>query len=83
LEAAEFYKSVFEDSMIKHKSKIFDTPSGDCDIVGFSVMVTDFNLEGQWFAPMYSALEHQFTFNESISFMGNCKDQNETSMIVK
>jgi len=32
---------------------------------------------------MDSALEHKFTFNESISFMVNCKDQDETSMILK
>ena len=46
-------------------------------------MFTDFSLEGWWFAAMDRALEHKFTFNESISFILNCKDQNETSMIVK
>ena len=36
VEAAEFYISIFPDSKITHKSIIKDTPSGDCDIVGFT-----------------------------------------------
>jgi predicted 3-demethylubiquinone-9 3-methyltransferase (glyoxalase superfamily) len=40
-------------------------------------MFTDFQLEGQWFAAMDSAREHNFAFNEAVSFMVYCNDQNE------
>jgi predicted 3-demethylubiquinone-9 3-methyltransferase (glyoxalase superfamily) len=33
--AAEYYTSVFDNSRISFTSQIRDTPSGDCDIVGF------------------------------------------------
>ncbi|WP_018140999.1 VOC family protein [Thioalkalivibrio sp. ALJ7] len=42
-----------------------------------TVMFTDFMLEGQWFAAMDSAQEHDFGFNEAISFVVNCADQQE------
>ena len=60
--AAEFYISVFEDSMITHKSKIFDTPCGDCDIVEFSIMGYNF---------MAISAGPLFKFNPSVSFMIN------------
>lgn len=41
------------------------------------VMYADFMLEGQWFAAMDSALAHDFSFNEAISFQIMCKDQEE------
>jgi predicted 3-demethylubiquinone-9 3-methyltransferase (glyoxalase superfamily) len=42
-----------------------------------AVMFTDFMLEGQWFAAMDSAREHDFAFNEAISFVVNGADQTE------
>ncbi len=42
-----------------------------------TVMFTDFKLEGQWFTAMDSAREHNFAFNEAISFIVNCNDQVE------
>jgi len=36
-----------------------------------------FTLEGQEFAAMDSAHKHEFTFNEAISFMVRCKNQEE------
>jgi len=42
LEAAEFYTTVFDDTRITHKSVIKDTPSGDCDVVSFSIMGFEF-----------------------------------------
>jgi len=36
-----------------------------------------FTIEGQGFAAMDSAREHNFTFNEAISFIVNCKTQKE------
>lgn len=79
-EATDFYLSVFNNSK---RGAIARYPANSEPDKEGTVMFTDFSLEGQWFAAMDSALEHQFTFNESISFMVNCKDQNETSMIVK
>lgn len=67
-EAAEFYCSVFPGSMITDVSVIRNTPSGDCDIVSFV-------LSGQPF--MAISAGPLFTFNESISFMVYCENQEE------
>ena len=40
-------------------------------------MFADFMLENQWFAAMDSAIEHDFSFNEAISFMVYCDTQEE------
>jgi predicted 3-demethylubiquinone-9 3-methyltransferase (glyoxalase superfamily) len=40
-------------------------------------MFTDFKLENQWFAAMDSGREHNYTFNEAVSLLVNCKDQHE------
>lgn len=34
-EAAEFYCSVFANSRITNITTLYDTPSGDCDVVSF------------------------------------------------
>jgi predicted 3-demethylubiquinone-9 3-methyltransferase (glyoxalase superfamily) len=73
-EASEFYLSVFMNSK---RGAMVPYPAGmEPDKEG-AVMFTDFMLEGQWFAAMDSAREHSFGFNEAISFMVNCEDQNE------
>ncbi|MCH8529901.1 MAG: VOC family protein [Saccharospirillum sp.] len=73
-EASDFYLSVFNNST---RGQLERYPAGmEPDKEG-AVMFTDFTLEGQWFAAMDSAHEHDFTFNEAISFMVNCEDQNE------
>lgn len=59
-EAAEFYASVFENSKVTNVSTIHDTPSGDCDVVSFTIL-------GQPF--MAISAGPYFTFNPSISFM--------------
>lgn len=41
-EASALYVSLFENSKIKNVSTITDTPSGDCDIVNFSLAGQDF-----------------------------------------
>ena len=41
------------------------------------VMFADFMLEGQWFAAMDSAHEHNFAFNEAVSFLVDCDTQEE------
>lgn len=67
-EAAEFYCSVFSDSKVKNITTLHNTPSGDVDVVSFE-------LSGQAF--MAISAGPIFKFNEAISFIVNCKDQDE------
>jgi predicted 3-demethylubiquinone-9 3-methyltransferase (glyoxalase superfamily) len=67
-EAAKFYTSIFKGSKIKGGDKFSDTPSGTVDVVTIELM-------GQEFVLMSAG--PQFKFNESISFVVNCKDQKE------
>ena len=62
VEAAQFYTSLLPNSQVIHISTIYDTPSGDCDIVSFS-------LAGQPF--MAISAGPLLKFNPSISFMVN------------
>lgn len=72
VEAAEFYISVFDDSKINFKTKIRDTPSGDCDIVGFQIMGYDF---------MAISAGPLFKINPSISFHAKCRTVEEVDKI--
>jgi predicted 3-demethylubiquinone-9 3-methyltransferase (glyoxalase superfamily) len=73
-EAINFYLSVFKNS--KH-GLLARYPKGmEPDQEG-TLMFADFMLENQWFAAMDSAREHQFNFNEAISFMVYCDTQEE------
>ena len=67
-EAAQFYCSVFPDSKIDNVTTIHDTPSGDCDVVSFT-------LAGQPF--MAISAGPLFKFSEAISFVVRCDDQAE------
>ncbi|PJE64854.1 MAG: hypothetical protein COU90_01150 [Candidatus Ryanbacteria bacterium CG10_big_fil_rev_8_21_14_0_10_43_42] len=76
-EATDFYLSVFKDAK---RGAIARYPAGAEAGGGKegSVMFTDFKLEGQWFAAMDgSSKMHKFAFNEAVSLMVNCKDQQE------
>jgi predicted 3-demethylubiquinone-9 3-methyltransferase (glyoxalase superfamily) len=73
-EAINFYTSVFKGSKI---GRIFRYgPDHGPDKEG-TIMFADFTLEDQWFAGMDSAHEHNFNFNEAISFIVNCDTQEE------
>jgi predicted 3-demethylubiquinone-9 3-methyltransferase (glyoxalase superfamily) len=73
-EASDFYLSLFKDA---RRGAIARYPAGmEPDQEGM-IMFTDFKLEGQWFAAMDSAREHGFGFNEAISFMVYCENQEE------
>lgn len=61
-EAAAFYCSVFPDSRVDSVTELRDTPSGDCDVVAFT-------LHGQPF--MAISAGPVFAFNPSISFFVN------------
>lgn len=72
-EAVRFYTSVFKDSDI---AGILRYTAGEPEPEG-TVKHAQFTLNGQVFMAMDSSLEHQFTFNEAISFMVNCETQEE------
>lgn len=73
-EATNFYLSVFNDS---RRGEIARYPAGmELDKEG-TLMFTDFMLENQWFAAMDSAWPHDFRFNEAISLLVRCEDQEE------
>lgn len=73
-EASDFYISVFKDAK---RGALVPYPAGmEPDKEG-AVMFTDFQLEGQWFAAMDSAHQHDFAFNEAISLLVYCNDQSE------
>jgi predicted 3-demethylubiquinone-9 3-methyltransferase (glyoxalase superfamily) len=73
-EAITFYTSIFD------KSKIVNVipyeASSEPQKEG-TVMFADFKLEDQLFVAMDSALEHDFTFNEAVSFYVECENQAE------
>jgi len=67
-EAARFYCSIFPDSKVNSITKLHDTPSGECDVVSFT-------LSGQAFMAISAGL--LFRFNEAISFIVHCDTQEE------
>jgi predicted 3-demethylubiquinone-9 3-methyltransferase (glyoxalase superfamily) len=73
-EAINLYASVF------HNAKVGDIdrygPGEEPDKEG-TVRHAAFTLEGQEYAAMDSALEHNFSFNEAISFIVHCETQEE------
>jgi predicted 3-demethylubiquinone-9 3-methyltransferase (glyoxalase superfamily) len=73
-EAIRFYASVFDDATV---GDILRHGKGDEPNKEGTVKHVGFTLRGQGFAAMDSAREHNFAFNEAISFMVNCKDQQE------
>jgi len=73
-EAINFYLSVFKNTK---PGTIHRYPKGmEPDKEG-TIMFADFMLENSWFAAMDSAREHNFDFNEAVSFMVSCADQFE------
>ncbi|AXY78833.1 VOC family protein [Paraflavitalea soli] len=72
-EAIRFYTSIFEGSAIRGIRK---NGPGENEPEG-SVKHAQFNLAGQEFMAMDSALQHPFTFNEAISFVIHCDTQAE------
>jgi predicted 3-demethylubiquinone-9 3-methyltransferase (glyoxalase superfamily) len=70
-EAANFYVSVFPNSEITEVSHYGDAGPAAAG----SVMVVSFRLDGQGFAALNGGPE--FTFNEAVSFLIDCKSQEE------
>jgi predicted 3-demethylubiquinone-9 3-methyltransferase (glyoxalase superfamily) len=73
-EAIQFYLSVFKKAKL---GNVFRYGKGQEPDQEGTIMFSDFMLEGQWFAAMDSAHEHQFAFNEAISFIVHCDTQQE------
>ena len=70
-EAANFYVSVFPNSEITEISHYGEAGPAAAG----SVMVVSFRLDGQEFAALNGGPE--FTFNEAVSFLIDCKSQEE------
>lgn len=80
-EASDFYISLFKNSkrglIARYPEGMpAENQGGEPDKEG-TIMYTDFKLNNQWFAAMDSAREHNFSFNEAISFVISCEDQEE------
>lgn len=73
-EAINFYLSVFKDSKMGLVYRY--GPNQEPDKEG-TIIFANFMLENYWFAAMDSAREHNFTFNEVVSFMVSCDTQKE------
>ncbi|GEL77525.1 VOC family protein [Tenuibacillus multivorans] len=73
-EASDFYLSVFHDS---RRGEIARYPAGMEPEKEGTLMFTDFMLNNQWLAAMDSAGPHDFTFNEAISLLVRCDNQEE------
>jgi predicted 3-demethylubiquinone-9 3-methyltransferase (glyoxalase superfamily) len=73
-DAIQFYTTVFEHSSIGHILRYGEDAAPD---KANTIQHVDFELENQTFAAMDSAHEHNFTFNEAISFMVMCDTQEE------
>jgi len=72
IQAAEFYTSIFDDSAITYQSTIRDTPSGDSDIVAFTILGYDF---------MAISAGPVFTINPSISFHAKFRSVDEIDAV--
>jgi len=70
-EAAKFYTSVFEDSRIVEVSHYPENSPGPAG----SVMTVEWELNGQRFVGINGG--PQFKFDEAVSFMISCEDQDE------
>lgn len=73
-EAIHFYASTFDGSKVANVNRYGANSEPDKE---GTVMYADFKLEGQLFAAMDSAHEHNFTFNEAISFYVECENQKD------
>jgi predicted 3-demethylubiquinone-9 3-methyltransferase (glyoxalase superfamily) len=70
-EAAQFYTSVFKNSKIRQITRYGDAGPGPKG----SVMVVDFELDGQRFSGLNGG--PNFTFSEAVSFVVHCQTQEE------
>ena len=74
-EAMNFYTSIFKNSKVKGVSRYGEAGPG----APGSVMTASFELEGMEFTALNGGPEYKF--NESISFLVNCKSQEEVDYL--
>lgn len=72
-QAIRFYKSLFDESSI---DRIERYTANDYDVEG-TIKFVQFRLGNQVFMAMDSSLSHAFSFNEAVSFVVDCKTQDE------
>jgi predicted 3-demethylubiquinone-9 3-methyltransferase (glyoxalase superfamily) len=72
-EALKFYISVFKNSKIKGIARYL---KGENDVEG-TIKHAQFILENKVFMTMDSSFSHQFSFNEAVSLVVECKTQKE------
>jgi predicted 3-demethylubiquinone-9 3-methyltransferase (glyoxalase superfamily) len=73
-EALDFYTSLFHDTSVDHVMRYEANQQPDKE---GTIKHAGFTLEGESFALMDSAHNHNFGFSEAISFMVNCNSQSE------
>jgi len=73
-EAINFYLSVFKNSKPGTTFRYGNNQAPDKE---GTIMFADFNIENTWIAAMDSAHALKFDFNEAISFLVKCADQQE------
>src|SRR5699024_11651880 len=73
-EAMNFYLSVFKNTRPGEVARYPKNMEPDKE---GTIMFSDFMLENQWFVANDSGQEHDFGFNEAISFMVYCNTQEE------
>ena len=76
-EAINYYLSVFKNSKLGNLRRYPEGIGPNTEDAEGTVMFADFMLEGSWFAAMDSGHNHNFNFNEAISFLVSCTDQAE------
>jgi len=74
-EAAKFYTSVFKNSKIKNSTKYDEEASKAAGRPKGSVMTVEFELDGQAFVALNGG--PHFKFTEAVSFVIDCKSQEE------
>jgi predicted 3-demethylubiquinone-9 3-methyltransferase (glyoxalase superfamily) len=74
-EAARFYTSIFKNSKIGRVLRYSEGVAKTTGQPAGSVLTIEFEIEGQKFVALNGG--PQFKFNESISFVVNCKSQEE------
>lgn len=77
-EAMRFYTGIFEDSSMNILARY---PEGQAPTVDGAVMFGEFQLAGQWFAAMDSAVPQETSFNEAVSFSVACENQAEVDRL--
>ncbi|MGL6269134.1 MAG: VOC family protein [Chitinophagaceae bacterium] len=72
-QAIQFYSGIFEDSSVKMIARY---EAGEPDVTG-TIKHAQFKLGNQLFMAMDSSMAHVFSFNEGISFVVTCDNQEE------